>query len=195
MKKYRRITYTDRLIIEKLYKSGCSLRAIADRLGFSVSSIHYEIKRGLCTQLNGSTWEYYSAYSATVADDDAAFQATAKGSVLKLGSRHEYANMVSTRILSGESPDQIVGDLRRKNCWTVSTPTLYRYIDQGFIPGVSNDNLCVKSSRPKRSYRRVRASRAPAGQSIERRPFCVQSRTTPGHWEMDTVVGKAKGKG
>ena len=86
--KYRRITWTDRLTIEKLRKQGASCSAIARQLGFAVSSIHYEIQRGLCEQRDGKTWKTYEAYSATVAQDDADWQATARGCTIKLGHNH-----------------------------------------------------------------------------------------------------------
>lgn len=194
MKKYRRMTYTDRLVIEKLYNHGCSYRAIADRIGFSVGAVYREVQRGLCKQMNGVHWTTFTVYSATVADDDAAFQASSKGALIKLDKRFDYAYLVSDRIKAGESPDAIVGDLRRKGEWTVSTPTLYRYIDQGFIPGITNRDL-VHKRKKKRTYRKVRAAKAPRGESIERRPSYINSRSSLGHWEMDTVIGKKSGKG
>lgn len=193
-RKIRRMTWTDRLIIEKLFNSHASYRTIAKRLGFSVAAVYKEVQRGLCEQRDGKTWKTYKAYSATIAQDDADWQASAKGYAVKLGHNHAYARTVSARILSGESPDQIVGDLRSRREWTVSTPTLYRYIDQGYIPNVTNKDLWQKSKRKKRKYQKVRASRAPKGTSIERRPSSVASRSTFGHWEMDSVIGKAKGK-
>lgn len=195
MRKYRRMTYTDRLIIEKLYKQKCSYRAIAGRIGFSVAAVYREVQRGLCEQLNGKTWETYLAYSATIADDDAIYQASAKGSAIKLGKHYDYAQMVADRIKAGEAPDAIVGDLRRRGEWTVSTPTLYRYIDQGYIPGITNKDLLCKSRMKKQGYRKVRAAKAPRGETIERRPSVIGHRSTFGHWEMDTVIGKAKGTG
>ena len=195
MAKYRRMTYTDRLIIEKLYNSGHSYRAISARTGFSASSIFYEIKRGLYDHLDSKTWTYIRRYSATIANEDAEWQASAKGSIVKLGSNHNYAFQIAARIKSGESPDAIVGSMRTDGLWTVSTPTLYRYIDKGYIPDITNDNLLVKSRKTKRTYQKVRAARPPRGASIERRPDYINTRNSPGHWEMDTVVGKAKGKG
>ena len=56
-KKYSRMTWTDRLNIEKLCKQGTSYNAIARRLGFVVSSVYYEIQRGLCEQRDGATWK------------------------------------------------------------------------------------------------------------------------------------------
>lgn len=192
--KYNRMTWMDRLNIEKLRKQGVSYSAIARKLGFAVSSVHYEIQRGLCEQRDGATWKIYKAYSAQVAQDDADWQASAKGGPVKLGHNHTYAETVSARIHSGESPDAIVGTLKARNEWTVSTPTLYRYIDKGYIPNVTNKDLWQKSKKKKRRYRKVKASRAPKGTSIERRPLIVDSRSTFGHWEMDSVIGKARGK-
>lgn len=188
--KYRRMTYTDRLIIEKLYNSGHSLREIAKITGFHNSSIHYEIKRGLYDHLDGDTWRYIKRYSATIAHDNAIYQATAKGQTIKLDKHYDYAYAVADRIKDGESPDAIVGDLKRKNKWTVSTPTLYRYIDLGFIPGITNGNLFQKSRKPKRKYHKPRAAKAPRGVSIEKRPDTINTRQTFGHWEMDLVIGK-----
>ena len=192
--KYRRMTWTDRLTIEKLCKSGASYSAIARKTGFAVSSIYREIQRGLCEQRDGKTWKTYKAYSATVAQDDADWQATARGCTIKLGHNHAYAMSVSSRIRSGESPDAIVGTMRARKEWTVSTPTLYRYIEKGYIPHVTNKDLWQKSRRKKRRYRKVKASRAPKGTSIERRPLVIDSRSTFGHWEMDSVIGRARGK-
>lgn len=191
----KRITWIDRLVIEKLYNSGCSYRQISRKLGFAPSSVYAEVQRGLYDCIEYRTWKTIKRYSAQIADDDAAWQATARGCPIKLGNNHAYAETVSRRILAGESPDQIVGSLRRAGSWTVSTVTLYRYIDQGYIPGITNGNLLIKPHR-KRPYHKVkRAAHAPKGQSIERRPLCILDRLTPGDWEMDTVIGKAKGKG
>ncbi|MDY3281292.1 IS30 family transposase [Dysosmobacter sp.] len=195
MKQYRRMTYTDRLVIEKLYNSGCSYRAIAQQLGFSVSSVHYEVKRGLYLHRDYKTWKDIPRYSATIAHDNAQWQATAKGGSLKLGNNHAYAYDVASRLKAGESPDSIVGSMRNNGQWTVSTVTLYRYIEQGFIPGITNKNLLVKSRSRKRPYRKTRACSAPRGVSIEKRPEPINERFSPGHWEMDTVIGKAKGTG
>ena len=189
-----RMTWNDRLSIEKLYNSGASYREIAREISFAVSSVYREVQRGLYDHLDSSAWKTINRYSAQVAQDDADWQATAKGRPLKIGKRHDYAELISRRILSGESPDQIVGNLRAEKIWTVSTPTLYRYIDRGYLPGVTNKNLWQKSRRKKRIYRKLRAARPPKGSSIERRPKEIDTRTTFGNWEMDSVIGKAKGK-
>lgn len=192
---FRRMTWTDRLIIERLYNSGHSYRSISGMTGFAVSSLHREIHRGLYLHRDSHTWKDIPRYSAEIADQNAKWQATVKGPSLKLDKNHFYAAEISRRILAGESPDEIVGDMKKRGQWTVSTTTLYRYIDRGYIPGVTNKNL-INASRKKRPYAHVRkAARPPKGISIEKRPVEVLSRLSPGHWEMDTVIGKAKGKG
>lgn len=195
MAKYRRMTYADRVIIERLFNSGCSYRAIARRIGFSVASVHYEVQRGLCDIIDWRTYDTVRRYSATIADDDAIYQASAKGAEIKLGKRYDYAQMVAERIKAGESPDSIVGSLRLENKWTVSTVTLYRYIDQGYIPGITNKDLLVKRHK-KRDYKKVRSvPRPPRGLSIEKRPTEIAHRRVFGHWEMDTVIGHKSGAG
>lgn len=193
MKSYRRMTYTERLTIEKLYNSGASYRAIADCLRRSVSTIHREVKRGLYDHLDGQTWRMEKYYSAQIAHEDAEYNFSAHGRPLAIGCNHAYANAISARIQHGESPDSICGSLRREKAWTVSTSTLYRYISKGYIPNVTNADLLAP--RRKRRYRKVRtAKRAPVGISIELRPYEVSARHSFGHWEMDCVVGKSKGK-
>lgn len=189
---YHRMTWTDRLIIEKLYNSGSSYRVIAKMTGFAVSSVYSEIQHGLYEHMGAETSRRPFRYSAQIAQDYSSFQATSKGPALKLDHNHNYAKHVADQIAKGYSPDQITGALRKYNRWTVSTPTLYRYIDKGYIPNVTNKNLREKTNR-KRKYNAVKASRPPKGTSIERRPKSVSARSTFGHWELDSVIGKAEG--
>lgn len=196
MKNYRRISWIDRLHIERMYNSKRSIRAIAAALGFAPSAIHYELQRGFYEHLDGDTWRTEKRYSAQIAQRHADYQVTAKGKPIKLGKRFDYCADVARQIRAGISPDAIVGRYRLEGKWTVSTTTLYRYISKGFIPGITNKDLQMKSRKKKRKHHRVKkASRALAGESIERRPDEINARVTFGHWEMDTVIGKAKGKG
>lgn len=192
---FRHMTWTDRLQLEKLFnqKNRGSYRAIARELGFSHSSVYDEVQHGLYEHRDGATWEDVERYSAQIAQDYSDWQATSKGTALKLDKRHDYAKLVSDQIKQGRSPDQITGTLRKEGKWTVSTPTLYRYIDKGYIPDITNKDLLEKPKR-KRHYHHVKAKRPPAGTSIEHRPEEINNRTTFGHWELDSVIGKAKGQ-
>lgn len=191
---YRRMTWTDRLTIERSYNKGASFRAVAAEVGFAVSSVYAEIQHGLYPHMGAETTRRPYHYSAQIAQDYADWQATAKGTPIKLDHDHAYANYVSDQIQQGRSPDHITGTLKKSGKWTVSTPTLYRYIDRGYIPGVTNKDLQEKPKR-KRTYRPVKAKRPPKGKSIEHRSEEVNLRNTFGHWELDSLVGKAKGQG
>lgn len=193
MRAYRRMTWTTRLQIEALYNTGHSTRYIAHYLGYAPSSIWTEIQHGLYDHLDGATWRYVRRYSAQIAQEYSERQATSKGVDIKLGHNYAYAQAVADQIAAGRSPAHIVHSLRADGLWTVSVSTLYRYIDKGYIPDVSNRDLREKSKR-KPSQEKQRAKRAPKGKSIETRPRDVFSRSTFGHWEMDSVIGKAEGQ-
>lgn len=194
MRKYRRLTWMDRLRIEALYNAGHTLRFVAGQLGFSVSTIHAEVKHGLYEHMGAELTKRPWRYSAQIAQDHADFQQSAKGVPVKLGHRYDYACSVAEQLRQGRSPDMIVGSLRKTGAWTVSTTTLYRYIDRGYIPGITSKQLHEKSRRKRTQKHICRAARPPKGQSIERRPFEVFARTTFGHWEMDSIIGKKDGK-
>ena len=79
---------------------------------------------------------------------------------------------------------------------TICVGTIYNYINKGIFLRLTNKHLPVKSTR-KKAYKRVRSikrARAPSGESIERRPEVINSRSEFGHWEMDTVKGKRETK-
>ena len=78
MKKYRRIDWNDRLLIEKLYNHGQSCSGIAHILGFAPSSIYREVKHGLYPHLGAETTRRPFHYSAQIAQDYADFHATSK---------------------------------------------------------------------------------------------------------------------
>lgn len=193
MRQYRRMTWDDRLRIEALYNAGHTYRFIAEQTGFTPAAIHYEVKRGLYTHLDWKTYDFVKRYSAQIAHESAVYNASAKGQQIKLGKRHDYAREVAQRIHKGESPDSIVGTKRKKGEWTVSTPTLYRYILCGFIPNVTAKDLSEQPSCRRRTYQRTLRSHAPKGKSIEQRPREICTRQTFGHWELDSIIGKSKG--
>ena len=187
------MTFLDRQKIEALWNAGHTYRSISEQLGFSPSSIYREVKRSLYPHMGAECSNRPLHYSAVIGQDLSDFNATSHGIGIKLGSNHAYANYVSEEIRKKKSPDIIVASLRRRGQWTVSTSTLYRYIDSGYIPGISNCDLLEKPSRGlKKKTVRV-YNRLPNGNCIEQRPLEISKRDTFGHWEMDSIVGKAKG--
>ena len=194
MGKYRRMTYTDRLKIEALYNAGMSYRAIAKETGFTAAAICTEVKRALYPHLGAETTKRPFHYSASIGQEIAEYNLSSRCAEIKLGKRYDYAAYVADEVAKGNSLDVITGSLRRQGKWTVSTTTLYRYIDRGYIPNVTNADLPEKTKRKTRRKKKKVALRPPVGLSIERRPSYINDRTCFGHWEMDSVIGKARGK-
>lgn len=194
-RKTRYLTPTDRVIIEKLLTKGRTLRYIADFLEVHPSTISREVRRGRYDRLDGQTWKTYAAYSSDIGQQWADWHKTAKGRPLKIGNNHTLARYIEEGILAGNSPDVVLARWAQdRGHRPFSTVTLYRYIDMGLFLHISNQDLLEKPHR-KRRYRRVhKAAQAPAGRSIESRPFAMTDHGLFGHWEMDCVIGKAIGK-
>ena len=191
---FRHLDWSDRLRIESLYNTGHTCLYIAKYLGFAPSSIYREVKHGLYEHLGAETTKRPWRYSAQIAQDYADYQATSKGSGIKLGKNYAYAEEVAAQIKQGVSIDTIVNVKKKKGQWTVSTTTLYRYVDLGYIPDVTNKLLPEKNHRKKRHPYTVKAAKAPKGLPIDRRPLFIDERKAFGHWEFDSVVGNAKGQ-
>jgi len=74
----------------------------------------------------------------------------------------------------------------------VTASTLYNYIDDQRLE-IRNIDLLEKTRRRTKHHQIARHKRA-AGRGIEEWPKIVERRKQYGHWEMDTIVGKRKGK-
>ena len=193
MSRGKYLTYTDRLKIEVLYNRGVSKKEIALTIGCCLKTVYNELRRGMYDHLNGKTWCYIKRYSADIAQQDFEWKQSAKGRPLALDHHYDFANHVRREIVEHHySPDIITHELRKRGSFTVSTTTLYRYLDAGNIPGVSIHDLAEK--RKCRSVQDHRPKRAPKGRSIELRPLSVLARASVGHWEMDSIIGKSSGR-
>ncbi len=201
MAKYKRLTNYDRLVIEAYYNAGYSQVDIADLLGVHRSTICRELRKGMYEHLN-TNYTTRKAYSSNLAQDYTDFQATSKGKELKIADDHDLASFLEEKIVKDKySPDAVLhlisSDpvLSKRFKVSISTTTLYRYIDKGLFLNLTNKDL---PHAHKRSYNRVRRiqKRSSAGTSIEKRPADILSRQYFGDWEMDTVKGiRGKTKG
>ncbi len=188
MKHYKQLTYTDRLIIEKMHGKHTQVK-IARTLGVSESTISREIKRGLYKRLSSELVEY-PAYSADIAQEKHDFAQTSKGNEIKL--TWQMVELCTEYLVKQKmSVRAFCGRMKYLKKDMVSAVTLYRYISLGYIP-----NLTAKEIVRKKKYHHVSktAKRAPVGTSIEKRPQKVNTRADFGHWEIDSVVGRACGR-
>ena len=65
------LTWEKRVAIESLLKAKVSAVKIAEVVGCSKRTVYREIQRGQCEQLNGTTYEMYTIYSAQKAQNRA----------------------------------------------------------------------------------------------------------------------------
>jgi len=197
-RKGKHLNRDERIIIERMSRGGIPPLDIAAALGRHPRTIERELVRGRVVHKD-TQWREIHVYSSDRGQDVHDLNATARGPDLKLGRNHEMAQFIRCRIVDhGESPDVVAARLRQAGvAGAVCTRTLYRYIDQGVIPGVSNESLWEKRQRANRPPRRSRRviKRLARGTSIDQRPPGAETREEFGHWEMDLVAGPTRGSG
>ena len=195
-RKGKHLTREERTVVERMSRGGRPPRDIAAVLGRHARTIQHELARGRVKHLDGELREMW-VYSSDRGQDVHDLNATAKGPDLKLGSNRNLVEFVRKRIVEHkESPDVVAFRMREADMQGfVCTKTLYNYIDQGLIDGVSNQTLWEKRqrrNRPRRALQRHRKRPQPR-QSIEKRPEHVERRERFGHWEMDLIAGPTDG--
>ena len=172
----KKLTYEERIIIEKLYSKGVPVKAITDTIEVSFQNVYKELKRGMYEKLT-TEFEMVSVYSADIAEKDHKWRSSAKGSQLKLQNDYAFVTCIEELIVRKKySPAAALAYIRNNNLnfkTKVSLSTLYNYINQQY-----NHIKPLKKNR--------------YGKSIEQRPKEIYSRSDFGHWEMDSVIGTNK---
>ncbi len=189
----KRMTYTDRLKLEAMYNSKIPVKVIADTLGFSFQAVYYELKKGFYMHTNSDLTET-KRYSCDKAQAKTDYEQSSKGASIKLANDYDFVKFVEDMIKQKYSPGAILGYIKFNNLkfkTNVCRATLYSYIDKGLFLNVTNKDL-LRKGKKKKKYKKVRAKKAPAGTSIEKRPKYIEERKEFGHWELDTVIGKRK---
>lgn len=188
------LTENERNLIAYLLKKGYNQTAIAKELGVWPSTICREIKRGQVEQLNGSTWEYYTIYSPQKAQGRAEYMRTAHGPDLKISNRFDYLAALESWMLSGSSPEDAIHQVGNDYGITISKTTCYRYIEMKLFSTLRFKHLPQGHPKTGKSDHSHSNVSHPGHRSIERRAKEVQTRESVGHWEIDSVIGKASGQ-
>lgn len=68
MRRFKHLTWTDRLRIEKWLNEGMKPKDIASKLRVHISTVYNELHRGEYQRLVGDTWEFVSTYSPDIAE-------------------------------------------------------------------------------------------------------------------------------
>lgn len=177
---HHHFTHTDRVLLQKLLIIGKSVPFCAEALGFHVSTVYRELKRGQATTVIG--------YSVRLAQDRADnLRTQANQQHRKLFSGSKLAKQVLHWLRQYYSPDQIGDKLH------LSHSTIYRWLwSQGrhFIDRIWKYLRHPKLRRAYGTKRRAKQRELLKKRWIEERPLGANNRSRYGHWEGDTVVGR-----
>jgi len=202
-RKFNHLTATDRVRLEAGIKHGLSKKAIANELGVHISTIYREIKRGEY-QHKVSKYDFYgdksykfvTRYSPIIAQEKYRQNLTAKGAPLKIGRDYSLSQYIENKIVNeGLTPLAVIGEIKKQNLHfetTICVRTLYSYIEKGVFLQLDLKHLPIKGKRKKKKQRTTTITKAPKGESIEKRPIEINDRSVFGHWEMDCICGPTK---
>ena len=190
-RRYRRLSSCDRERISRWLVKKKKMRWIARKLNRSPSTISREIGCG-----STNRW----TYRALRADDRAQRNAKSrKSGKYKLLAHRELRRYVHKKLRLHWSPEQIVQCLRKDNpganAMRVSSEAIYSYLYVLPRGELKRELLsCLRrrhKRRHKRSFLKWASPRKIEGMiSIEERPKEVETRTVPGHWEGDLLIGR-----
>jgi IS30 family transposase len=187
MKKYRQLTYEDRVYIDVLNFQRKSRREIADSLRVNRSTITREFQRG-CSSKGG--WGH--CYRAELAEKAKRMAAARRGRPSKIHG--ELEKYITERLKLKWSPEQISGRLTLEGKTKISYETIYGFIKRDRDEG-GQLYLNLRHGRRRRKKRfsipRIRADILNR-KKIEDRPVVINKRERIGDWERDLVFGNSK---
>ena len=155
------ITASERLIIEHLFNvQNLKRYEIAKELGKHKSTIGREIKLGLIV-IEHYAYELPKAvYSAKISQDKHDFNATAKGSNLKISNAYELVEFIDSHIKNNRSPEVISKLIEQDDRFdiTLSTNTIYSYVDSGILDSTRDSASFLVITRLGKGYVRRKMS-------------------------------------
>ncbi len=185
----RCLSFAEREEIALARAAGGSVRAIAERIGRSPSTVSREVAR------NGDRDGHYRASTAHAR----AWERASRPKPAKLVRNQALRRRVQDDLSRRYSPEQIAGRLRadypdQPEMW-VSTETIYQslYVQSR---GALRRELaaCLRTGRalriPNRQGTRRKNRILPDMVNIVERPAEAADRAVPGHWEGDLIIGK-----
>jgi IS30 family transposase len=187
-KNYQRLTFQERIIIEKNIALGLNPSQIAALLFRNKSSVYRDINR--CKK---------GQYSAIHATFDSVYKASdRKTGKSKMNLNKELYLYVVEKLKLFWSPQQIhmkiKEDFPNDKSMRIAPETIYFYIYIHAKPELKA--TLIEQLRQKRKYRgntrRGKDKRTTIADkiSIDERPLEVIGRQIPGHWEGDLIMGK-----
>lgn len=180
--KYKHIIVEQRYTIESMLRQGFSRKIIAKAVGISESTLSREIRRN-----SGQGGYHYKQAQSKATDRQRRLQNYRKLTL-------EIRNFIRLKMTEEQwSPAQIVGWLRTHGKASVCVETIYAYIRADKANGGDLWKHCRHLLRRRKPQVSATHSPIKGRAMIDERPT-EWNGTTPGDFEMDTIVGK-DGKG
>ena len=190
VKKHRRLTLKERIIIQTLLKEKKSKSYIAIRLDRSRSTIGREVNKWIQKKED--------KYDAELAHWCVKEDYLNKRNLDKISTYSLLKFFVYKGLLSNWTPEQISGRLKElypnDPIMSISHEAIYRHIYTR--PQASLNKKLIKLLVRKKTRRRTPKKRRGGGSkivnqvSIDNRPKHIELRNEIGHWEGDLVIGK-----
>jgi IS30 family transposase len=179
--KYRQITPEERYAIAAMRTKRFSIRAIADELRRSPSSISREVRRNRCRNDGG--------YRASKACERTRGRRSRSRRNAHFGTDDWV--IVDHLLTLDWSPEQVSGWLRLHGLLAISYETIYLHVwrDKAAGGDLWRHMRQAGKKRRKRYGAYDSRGRLAGKRHISERPPEVETRKTPGHWEIDTVKG------
>jgi IS30 family transposase len=180
---YHQITSEERYTIAALRREGLNGSQIAQRLARHRSTISREVRR------NSSRWD--GSYRPSKAIE----RTNGRRSRARRNQRFTRADfaVVERKLKQDWSPEQISGRLRLYGDLAISHETIYIHVWRDKEAGgeLYRHLRCSPKLRRKRHNSYDSRGHLAGKRHISERPSHVEKRRSVGHWEIDTVVGKA----
>jgi len=190
VKKHRRLSYQERIIIQTLLEENKTKSFIANKLGRTRSTISREVNRWVTKPIE--------KYDAFLANFNAKDDYLNKRNLDKISTHSLLRFFVYKGLLSNWTPEQISGRLKEiypnDTIMSISHEAIYRHIYTR--PQASLNKKLIKLLVRKKTRRRPNKRRRGGGSkiinqiSIDSRPKHIDLREEVGHWEGDLVIGK-----
>ncbi len=188
MSHHTHLTLSEREDTMMMRRDGCSISGIARRLSRAKSTVSREISRNSCARFyRASTaqrrYEQRRAacHRREILDDPSIFE------------------IVREKFLEEQwSPEQVEGRIALElGSSPISDTTIYRAIRNGRFDGCLGGRKATRRLRHKGKRRGAagteRRGKIIISHEISERPEAADARSEAGHWEIDTVAGKAAG--
>jgi IS30 family transposase len=178
---YQHLSQEERYTITALLRTGLSYSAVARKIGRSTSTLCRELARNRRPT---------GVYTAPVAHS----YATARRKRTRRGSQFtkEQWRIVIDLIKQDYSPEQASNIIKLHYGFSISHETIYLYLlyDKKKGGHLYKHLRVVPKNKRKRYNSYDSRGRLAGKRTIQDRPIEIDYRTTVGHWEGDTVIGR-----